>query len=57
LTRQEEKAGLLDETATIGTRDGWTVRLQEKGYALRDRRLVKAPTRSSGTAGSDAERR
>ena len=27
LTRQEERAGLLDETATIGTRAGWAERL------------------------------
>jgi hypothetical protein len=28
LTRQEERAGLLDETATIGTRLGWAERLR-----------------------------
>ena len=28
LTRQEERAGLLDETATIGTRSGWAERLR-----------------------------
>ncbi len=27
LTAQEEKHGLLDDTATIGTRDGWRARL------------------------------
>lgn len=42
LTAQEERAGLLDETASIGTRDGWTTRLQEKGFALRGHKLVKA---------------
>jgi hypothetical protein len=31
LTRQKERAGLLDETATIGTRDGWADRLRERG--------------------------
>ena len=41
LTRQEEKAGLLDETATIGTRAGWAERLRERGYALRGHRLVR----------------
>lgn len=41
LTDQEEKAGLLDETATIGTRNGWMVRLKERGYALRGHRLVR----------------
>lgn len=42
LTAKEEKAGLLDETATIGTRDGWDARLAEKGFALRGHQLVKA---------------
>jgi DNA phosphorothioation-associated putative methyltransferase len=41
LTRQEERAGLLDETATIGTRAGWAERLRERGYALRRHRLVR----------------
>jgi hypothetical protein len=41
LTRQEEWAGLLDETATIGTRSGWADRLRERGYALRGHRLVR----------------
>jgi hypothetical protein len=40
LTRQEERAGLLDETASIGTRDGWAERLRERGYTLRGHRLV-----------------
>ena len=42
LTRQEERAGLLDETATIGTRAGWAERLRERGYALRGHRLVRS---------------
>jgi DNA phosphorothioation-associated putative methyltransferase len=41
LTMQEERAGLLDDTATIGTREGWTTRLRMKGFALRGHRLVK----------------
>lgn len=41
LTAQEEKAGLLDDTATIGTRDGWATRLAEKGFKLSGHRLVK----------------
>ncbi len=41
LTRQEERAGLLDETATIGTREGWLRRLQEKGFAIRGHRLIR----------------
>lgn len=42
LTRQEAEAGLLDDTASIGTRDGWHARLAEKGYVLRGHRLCKA---------------
>jgi len=41
LTRQEEKHGLLDETATIGTREGWQRRLVERGFTIRRHRLVR----------------
>ena len=41
LTQQEEKHGLLDETATIGTRAGWQTRLSETGYRLAGHRLLK----------------
>ncbi len=41
LTRQEELHGLLDETATIGTRLGWQARLDERDFALRGHRLVR----------------
>jgi DNA phosphorothioation-associated putative methyltransferase len=41
LTQQEEKYGLLDETATIGTTEGWQCRLKERGFALRGHRLVR----------------
>jgi DNA phosphorothioation-associated putative methyltransferase len=41
LTRQEERAGLLDDPATIGTRAGWNGRLRERGYALHGHRLVR----------------
>ena len=41
LTRQEEQHGLLDETATIGTQQGWKARLAERGFVLRGHRLVK----------------
>jgi hypothetical protein len=41
LTRQEEKPGLLDETATIGTREGWERRLAERGFTIRGHRLVR----------------
>jgi DNA phosphorothioation-associated putative methyltransferase len=41
LTAQEEKHGLLDDTARIGTRDGWSRRLEERGFTLRGHRLVR----------------
>ena len=41
LTKQEERHGLLDETATIGTRNGWNARLEERGVELRGHRVVK----------------
>ena len=41
LTRQEEQHGLLDETATIGTRLGWQARLEDHGFAVRGHRLLK----------------
>jgi len=41
LTRQEEKHGLLDETSTIGTREGWQRRLAERGFLVQGHRLVR----------------
>ena len=41
VTAQEEKHGLLDDSATIGTRDGWEARLEAAGFALRGHRLVR----------------
>jgi DNA phosphorothioation-associated putative methyltransferase len=41
LTQQEEKRGLLEDTNSIGTREGWIARLAEKGFALKGHRLVK----------------
>jgi hypothetical protein len=41
LTRQEERAGLLDETASIGTWEGWQRRLQESGFTGRGHRLIR----------------
>lgn len=41
LSEQEEKHGLLTNTATIGTRDGWNIRLKEAGFAVKGHRLVK----------------
>lgn len=43
LTRSEEAHGLLDETATIGTREGWETRLREKGLRLQGHRVVRRP--------------
>ncbi len=42
LTQQEERHGLLDDTATIGTRAGWEQRLRDAGLALCGHRLVRA---------------
>jgi DNA phosphorothioation-associated putative methyltransferase len=41
LTQQEERNGLLDDTSSIGTREGWNQRLQEKGLKLAGHRLVR----------------
>jgi DNA phosphorothioation-associated putative methyltransferase len=41
LTAQQEKHGLLDDSATIGTRDGWEARLKAAGFALRGHRLLR----------------
>jgi DNA phosphorothioation-associated putative methyltransferase len=41
LTEQEDKHGLLSDSGTIGTRDGWRSRLQESGFTLRGHRLVR----------------
>jgi len=41
LTDQEEKHRLLDDPATIGTRQGWQARLDAAGFALRGHRLIR----------------
>jgi DNA phosphorothioation-associated putative methyltransferase len=41
LSEQEVKYGLLDDAATIGTRDGWQARLSATGFMLRGHRLVR----------------
>jgi len=53
LTRQEENQGLLNETATIGTREGWERRLAEQGFTVRGHRLV----RRRGEKGEEVEPR
>ena len=42
LTRQEERRGLLENAAGIGTQEGWQRRLDEHGVRLRGHRLVRA---------------
>ena len=44
LTRQEEAAGLLDDTARIGFRINWERILAEKGLGFRGHRLVEVVT-------------
>jgi DNA phosphorothioation-associated putative methyltransferase len=41
LTVREERHGLLDDSATIGTRDGWDARLKAAGFALRGHRVMR----------------
>jgi hypothetical protein len=41
LTQQEEKHGLLDDSSEIGTREGWSNRLAERGFALNGHWLVR----------------
>jgi DNA phosphorothioation-associated putative methyltransferase len=50
LTEKEEAAGLLQDTAGIGTRDGWERRLAEKGLALKGHRLVIRKPETNGEA-------
>jgi hypothetical protein len=40
LTQQEEKDGLLDDSATIGTKEGWQAKLNATSFALLGHRLV-----------------
>jgi DNA phosphorothioation-associated putative methyltransferase len=41
LTAQEERAGLLEDAAAIGTRNAWENRLTESGFVLRGHRLLR----------------
>jgi DNA phosphorothioation-associated putative methyltransferase len=41
LTAQEKKHGLLDDPSGIGTRQGWSRRLVDRGFALKGHRLVR----------------
>jgi DNA phosphorothioation-associated putative methyltransferase len=42
LTAQEEQRGLLDDTATIGTRKGWEQRLEQMGVVIRGHRVFRS---------------
>lgn len=48
LTLQEEKHGLLDEPAGIGTMEGWKRRLAERGFSLKGHRLLRLETAAEG---------
>ena len=41
LTQQEERWGLLEDAHSIGTRNGWLTRLQEKQVLVKGHRLVR----------------
>jgi DNA phosphorothioation-associated putative methyltransferase len=43
LTQQEERAGLLEDSSRIGTRAGWLLQLETRGYAVRGHRLTRDP--------------
>lgn len=46
LTAQQERWGLLEDTNSIGTRDGWNKRLLEREVELRGHRLVRTRNRT-----------
>lgn len=46
LTKQEEDRGLLTETESIGTLQGWQTRLSEMGFKLRGHRLIRESTKA-----------
>ena len=41
LTKQEEHRGLYEAVERIGTRNGWNLMLEKKGWSLRGHRLVR----------------
>jgi hypothetical protein len=49
--------GLLDETATIGTREGWERRLAERGFTIRGHRLVRRRDHKMDEKGKEVEPR
>jgi DNA phosphorothioation-associated putative methyltransferase len=52
LTEQEEKHGLLNDAATIGTKEGWSRRLAERGFSLKGHRIVRSNVEQNGLGGS-----
>jgi DNA phosphorothioation-associated putative methyltransferase len=50
LTAQEERNGLLDNPSGIGTREGWSKRLGERGYSLKGHRLVRSNGQRNGAS-------
>jgi DNA phosphorothioation-associated putative methyltransferase len=50
LTAQEEKNGLLDNASGIGTREGWSRRLGERGFSLKGHRLVGSNGQRNGAS-------
>ena len=48
LTAQEEKLGLLEDASRIGTREGWSRRLAERGLSLKGYTLVRRSGRRDG---------
>jgi len=50
LTAQEEKNGLLDNPSGIGTREGWSRRLGERGFSLKGHRLVRSNGQRNGAS-------
>jgi DNA phosphorothioation-associated putative methyltransferase len=53
LTKQEVDRGLLEEGSTIGTREGWNLRLAEMGFKLKGHRLIKDMSQSDAANESD----
>lgn len=51
LTKAEVDAGLLAEPSTIGTREGWRVRLEAIGYETRGHQLVRSGSTPTGVDG------
>jgi hypothetical protein len=51
LRAQEEKHCVLDDSSEIGTREGWSTRLAERGFSLKGHRLVGSDAQRISTGG------